>query len=381
MRGSIQKLIERRKEMIEFKQEKVVKNINKKTGDSTSMREAKLNPNDECYTSMQDIIDELHHYKDRFAGKRIICPCDWDILDDEEVYSIRIDYAEGEEHGHINPKPEITLFDLDNSQKKIPKSEVEEFIRKRIKCNFIRTFADNAKKWGIKSITASGYNPETGKGISFEDVDYSKYDIVVTNPPFSLYKKFLNKVMTSGIDCILIAPLINRANPLEGEWIQDNKLFLGYNRDKSLSFINPTKENGYKTKNVAIDWITTFRDAQDELDNGSPYTTGVKYELYKDEYPVMDLMCMKDGTHPIKVNVNTIPDDYNGWMFGPISLLDKAIRYNEYEFYITNLKGYFNKIHPEMNPMTNKFANTLYKAKGETKNGFHGLLFRRKKEA
>ena len=45
MRGSIQKLIERRKEMIEFKQEKVVKNINKKTGDSTSMREAKLNMN------------------------------------------------------------------------------------------------------------------------------------------------------------------------------------------------------------------------------------------------------------------------------------------------------------------------------------------------
>lgn len=352
---------------------------------SERLLKLRIQPNDECYTPLAEIQKELYHYSKHFKGKNIICPCDWDILDDG-IISIKIEFNEnGEPTIYKNCcKKEynlITMCEEDTTEIINDKNAINDFLRKRIKSNFVQFFLTNGKKMGIKSITASGYNPETGKGISFEDVDYSKYDIVVTNPPFSLYKKFLNKVMTSGIDCILIAPLINRASPLEGEWIQDNKLFLGYNRDKSLDFINPTKENGYKTKNVAVDWITTFRDAQDEVDNGKPFTTGVKYELYKDEYPVMDLMCMKDGTHPIKVNVNTIPDDYNGWMFGPITLLDK-VRYNEYEFYIAGLNSYFNSRFPERNPMKNNFSNAIYRPKGEVKDYFHGgLLFRRKVEA
>ena len=37
--------------------------------------------NDECYTDMQDILNELSQWAalDKFKGKNIICPCDWDI--------------------------------------------------------------------------------------------------------------------------------------------------------------------------------------------------------------------------------------------------------------------------------------------------------------
>ena len=51
-------------------------------------------PNDECYTSMKDILDELSKWGTlgKFKGKRIVCPCDWDISSDSDVYQINIEY-------------------------------------------------------------------------------------------------------------------------------------------------------------------------------------------------------------------------------------------------------------------------------------------------
>lgn len=183
------------------KQEKVINKINYCSGQTTPLG---TKPNDECYTSMQDIINELAHWREKFAGKNIICPCDWDILDDSDseknVYSLKIDFTEEGILGHINTVKSIqyTLFDFDNGERKInkivrvTKNEIEYFLKERVKCNFIRTFVEKAEEWRIKSITASGYNPANGKGIPFQNVDFSDYDICVTNPPFSLYREFLN---------------------------------------------------------------------------------------------------------------------------------------------------------------------------------------------
>ena len=57
--------------------EKVLKNINYKTDHSKQMannRALRKNSNDECYTPMKDIADELSHWGDKLTGKRIICP-------------------------------------------------------------------------------------------------------------------------------------------------------------------------------------------------------------------------------------------------------------------------------------------------------------------
>ena len=50
----------------------------------------------------------------------------------------------------------------------------------------------HADAYGIKSISVSGYNPATGKGVQFQDVDYSKFDLVITNPPFSQFREFID---------------------------------------------------------------------------------------------------------------------------------------------------------------------------------------------
>lgn len=386
------------------KQEKVINKIQYDSGQKTPLG---TKPNDECYTSMQDIVNELSLWHKKFEGKNIICPCDWDILDDcdesKDVYSLKIDFDEGNVHGHTNTVKSIeySLFDYQDEQNKIVKTikvtkeEIDNFLLNRVKCNFVRTFVENAEKWKIKSITASGYNPANGKGIRFQDVDFSEYDICVTNPPFSLYKEFLDKLFSANIDFIVLAPFLNRVNPSIGLPLMLRKCWLGWGRHLSLNFYNPTSKNKFKTMTVGCDWITTFDDAQKEQDK-SRLLNGIKYELYKDDYKFMQNMTMKDGTHPIRVNKYTaIPDDYYGWIFASVGALDN-ISFDEFEWYLTNGAGYYNRENPKYNPfshqtfdemvmaqsyidftgMSQKERRIACKSTGES--GFHGIVLRRK---
>ena len=174
------------------KQNKVTKKINNigKTGSTLNLGTKK---NDECYTSMQDILNELSYWADlgKFKGKNIICPCDWDITDNENIYGITIIYKdEGVEvigNNVYKAVKEVTLDLWSNDDTptvtkiELKEEEIEDFLREKLTCNFIRTLTQNARAWGIKSITASGYNPATGKGTPFQDVDYSKYDSKIYN--------------------------------------------------------------------------------------------------------------------------------------------------------------------------------------------------------
>ena len=388
------------------KQDKILNKINYESGQKTPLG---TKPNDECYTSMQDIINELSRWSHKFEGKNIICPCDWDILDEsdetKDVYSIKIDFTENEMHGHTNTVKSIsyTLFDYQDGENsaiktvKVSKHEIEKFLRERVKCNFVRTFVENAVNWKIKSITASGYNPANGKGIPFQTIDYSHYDIVVTNPPFSLYTEFLQKLFIAGIDFIVLAPFLNRVNPNIGVPLMLRKCWLGYGRHLNLNFYNPTAKNKFKTMTVGCDWITTFQDAQLEL-NKTRLVNGFTYQAYKDDYRQMENMTMKDGSHPIRVNRYTaIPDDYNGWIFSSVGALD-SISFDEFEWYLTNAAGYYNKENPAFNPfrhntfdemvMANSYINfsgmtqlerrAACKLTGES--GFHGIVLRRKQK-
>ncbi len=358
------------------KQEKVLKLIKQESGKTTPLGTI---PNDECYTSMQDILNELSQWSHKFENKNIICPCDWDIVDDEDdIYSLRIDFDDKGFHGHTNTVKSISCLYFTNPEnpesKVIPKEKVDEFLNKRIKCNFIRTFVEHAKEWKIKSITASGFNPATGKGIRFQEVDFTQYDICVTNPPFSLYNEFLQTLLDSKIDFIVLAPFLNRANPCVGLPLMLRQCYLGYGRKIRMNFYNPTATNKFKTKLVAVDWITTFDDAQKEI-NKLPLTNGFKYENYKDDFVIMKNMTMKDGTHPIRVeSFRGIPDDYYGWVFCAIGVLD-VLSYDYYEWYITNAKGYYNRIKPSSNPFIHRASNEMV-SNPDTK-GFHGVVLRR----
>lgn len=365
------------------KQDKVLKKIKNslKHGNEGQLGVKK---NDECYTDMQDILNELSQWAalDKFKGKNIICPCDWDIVDGENIYSITITYKEPgvEVTGNsVFKAVESVYVDLWSDGPHVEhialnEEEIEDFLRDKLTCNFVRALTQNARAWGIRSITASGYNPANGLGVKFQDVDYSKYDICITNPPFSLYSDFM-KAIVGNIDFIVLAPLLNRANPCVGGYLMLRQAYLGFGVEVHMTFDNPTKDNNYSgTKVVNCDWITTFPEAQ-AARNVKQFKSGIKYDMYKDEFVYMPNMTMKDGTHPIRVSMSTYPEDYIGWMFTTVGVLDN-LDMDTYEWYATECKGYLNQ-HPDFSPFAHKVdADTYIIANG--KKAFGGIVFRKR---
>ena len=234
---------------------------------------------------------------------------------------------------------------------------------------------ENKEAWCIKSITHSHYNPVTGEGIKFQDVDYSKYDICITNPPFSLKSEFM-KCIVGKIDFIVLASFLNRCHPCIGLPLFLNQAYLGFGIELHMTFDNPTKENNYSgTKLVNCDWITSFPEAQ-AARNEKHFKSGIKYDIYKDEYVEMPNMIMRDGTHPIRVGTSTYPEDYNGWMFGPISVLNNLDQ-EAYEWYSTGFRKYFNSTNPGANPFAHKLSNEMY-IRADGKPSFDGVIFKKK---
>ncbi len=204
---------------------------------------------DEMYTQYVDIVNELDHYpKELFIGKKILFPCDWDA-----VYNSG-DKIQFETHNKINHILNI------NADADIPK------------CNFVKYFWESYAKYKENKIElyTSGYNPNENdpNRLSCMDVDYSKYDWVVTNPPFSFVTDFL-KVLTDESErrkntdrpfhFIIMISWETLGNALSNFFVK-KKVFPGWGKHINLSFTDMNKKpilakNG-KVRWVAIYWIT-----------------------------------------------------------------------------------------------------------------------------
>jgi len=343
--------------------------------DKKNLDLAKLKADDEFYTSFADIVAELSHWTNKLKGKKIICPCDFKPT--TNVSSITIKFNPN--RFYINSVKRKTaeyysLFeDFDTSAGiEISESQLREILANQEVVNFVNYLWAVGKEAGIKSITASGYDVKSGRGVSFDEVDYSKYDLCITNPPFSLYSSFIENLTekNSTIEFILIAPFMNRVAPCVAIPLMEKKAYLGFGRHLAMNFNNPT---GGKGKKVAVDWIVSWSDAQEEVDKLS-CKTGKIYD--KMSYSEMPYMTIKDGSKPLKIkSVTEIPDDYNGYMFTSVAVLDK-LNQSKYTWICTGCKKYFNKTHPELNPFAHPVSNEMI-GYGTEDSCFHGILFKK----
>ena len=346
--------------------------------DKTNLDLAKLKADDEFYTSFADIVAELSHWVGKLRNQKIICPCDFKPT--KKVSSITIDFEKDKFYINSVKKKEsdtpyynlFPSFNISEPAAEISEAQLREILANQEVVNFVNYLWAVGKEAGIKSITASGYDISADLGVSFDDVDYSQYDLCITNPPFSLYSSFMENIMEESqtLKFILIAPFMNRVAPCIAIPLMERKAYLGYGRHLAMNFNNPT---GGKGKKVAVDWIVSWPDAQEEVDRLS-CSTGKLYD--KTSYKEMPYMTMKDGTKPLKIkSVTEIPDDYNGYMFTSVAVLDK-LSYAKYDWICTGCKRYFNKEHPELNPFNHKVSNEMI-GYGTDDSCFHGILFRR----
>ena len=271
------------------------------------------NKNDEFYTLYDDIAAELPNYRDQLRGKRIICPCDWDESLFEEIV-----YNDGEF------VPAANLFSDGGTIKNIDIPASLKRVEKNIdlvKCNFVKFLISHAEAYGIKSISVSGYNPATGEGIRFQDINYSKYDLVITNPPFSVFREFIDVMFANDIKFLVIGPQNAITYKETFEYIKSNQLWLGYHHHLT-GFILP--DGTILKKNDALPrcccWFTN-------LDVKYRHDKLILTEKYSPErFPNYYNYCGIDVNE-----TKAIPYDYRGHMGVPITFMQK---YNPDQFEI-----------------------------------------------
>ena len=275
--------------------------------------------NDEFYTKLTDIEKELMHYKEMFVGKTIYCNCDNPTKSNFVKWFYR-------RFNMLHLKRLIvTAYNKDG----FGLYWDTDFSKLDIKTIYINDWIENDVR----------YLSGNGDFRSDECIDLLKQaDIVVTNPPFSLFREYVKVLMDNNKDFLILGNMNAITYKEVFPYIKENKIGLGY-LNGAKSFITP---DGVEQKFGNIFWYTTLPIAKykEEL---------ILYKHYTpEEYPKYD------NYDAINVDKTCdIPADYDGAMGVPISFIEK---YNPNKFDIID----------ELKPVVNgvfKYARIIIKNK------------------
>lgn len=268
--------------------------------DNKNLCLAKKKRMNEFYTQLTDIEKELKHYKNHFVSKTVFCNCN----DSEEsnfwkYFSLNFDKLKLKKlitTGFINSK-------MDDSHKEKSSYRLEMYRDE----NGLHT-----DKKALK---------QNGDFRSPECVELLKEaDIVITNPPFSLFREYVAQLMEYNKQFLIIgnknAITYKEIFPL----LKNNDIWLGY--ESATNFNTP---DGIEKKlNGLTRWFTN-------LDISKKHEDIILYRTYNTtDYPKYD------NYDAINVNkVSEIPVDYSGIMGVPITFMDK---YNPEQFEIIKFR-------------------------------------------
>lgn len=263
-------------------------------GANANLHKAKDAKNDEFYTRLEDINEELNHYEDKFRGKVVFCNCDdpkWSNF--WKYFHMNFEY--------LGLKKLIsTHYDREKATYKM------EYIGGD----------DNDIEVGV--ITPLESNGDFRNQECLDLLD--ECDIVVTNPPFSLFREYVACLMEHEKKFLIIGSL-NAVKYSECfPFIMNNQMWLGNNNVHN--FIQP---DGTVKKFGNINWYTN-------LDYTKRHEKIILWKEYNNkEYPKYETY---DAIEVSKVT--NIPVNYNGIMGVPVSFISK---YNPEQFEIV---GEFN---------------------------------------
>jgi hypothetical protein len=279
---------------------------------------------DEFYTQLTDIERELRHYKEHFKDKVVFCNCD-----DPRVSNFFHYFSYNFEY--LGLKKLITTCyksqDMDLfSEQKSEKAIYLEY-----------TGDKNGNKVPDPDEIGIQYLKNDGDFRSPESIELlKKADIVVTNPPFSLFREYVAQLMEYEKKFLIIGNINAITYKEIFKLIKENKAWLGVNMGRGISgFIVPKHYELYGSE-ARIDesgnrivatnnclWLTN-------LDTNKRHEDIILYKKYTpEEYPTYD------NYDAINVDVTKeIPVDYAGEMGVPITFLDK---YNPDQFEIIGL--------------------------------------------
>lgn len=293
-----------------------------------NLNAAKVAKKDEFYTLLSDIERELQHYWKHFRGKVVLCNCD-DPYESNffKYFALRFNQLGLKKlictcyNGSPVTGNELAIhfdgFDDDEPKKIAYKVEITE-----VKDENVDGAVDLSD---VQYLLKSDRNVlsilKTGDFRSQECIELLKEaDIVVTNPPFSLFREYIGQLMEykkkfliigsqKSIGCKEIFPLF-----------QENKIWWGYGfKGAAAHFFSPYEDTAtagdHKKDMIRVSGVTWFTNLEipkrsEEMDLVCRYSP--------DEYP------RYENYNAIEVGKTTdIPFDYPGIMGVPITFLDK----------------------------------------------------------
>lgn len=305
------------------------------------LNKAKVNKKDEFYTQLPDIEAELRHYREHFHGKVVLCNCDdpfesnffkyfamnFNFLGLKKLIATcyvaspvageQISFGEVagfHDHPDTEMKPHkiiITEVKDENHDGAIDLADVEYLIKN--------------KKNTLTVLEGDG------DFRSDECIELlQEADIVVTNPPFSLFREYVAQLM----EYEKMFAIIGNKNAITYKEIfpllLDGRMWIGQrNINSDIWFIVPDDyecekvENGLRLKHIMACWFTN-------LDIPKRHQILTLYRQYTpEEFPKYD------NYDAIEVSkVTDIPYDYDGVMGVPITFMDK---YNPDQFEIVGM--------------------------------------------
>ena len=303
---------------------------------NADLHAAKVGKNDEFYTQLPDIENELAHYRQHFRDKVVFCNCDDPYESNFFKYFALNFNALGLKkliatcyNGSPVSGNEL-LLDFDNevgdSKKKAYKVEINEVQ------DYNGDGAVDLKdvEWLLKNNkNTRALLKGNGDFRSAECVELLKEaDIVVTNPPFSLFREYVAQLVKYEKKFLILGNMHAITYKDIFPLIKENKLWLGNAVNKTMRFaLSPNYEkweeikDGVKYGKVpSITWYTN-------LDLKKRFEVLDLYKRYTpEEYPKYD------NYDAIEVSkVAEIPYDYNGTMGVPVTFLGS---YNPEQFEI-----------------------------------------------
>ncbi|MGN1198061.1 MAG: adenine-specific methyltransferase EcoRI family protein [Acetatifactor sp.] len=317
---------------------------------ASSLKKAQKNKNDEWYTQLADIENELKYYREHFRGKVVLCNCDdpyesWFF----KYFAMNFNYLEikkliatsyasssimytqlslfGEEEpveakrkGSKPYKIEITKVEDINGDGAIDLEDVEALLKKN-KPKLLKGDGDFRSDECIELLKES--------------------DIVVTNPPFSLFREYIGQLIEYDKKFLVIGRMTALHAKEIFPLIQSNKIWVGVGFNISLVYKTPYANNletnkkfvenkGYDANNgfIKVPQICWYTN----LDLKKRHEKFIFYKKYNEkEYPKYD------NFDAIEVDtVKKIPDDYYGIMGVPDTFISQ---YNPDEFEIIGRSG------------------------------------------
>ena len=271
---------------------------------NAALTKAKKEKNDEFYTKYEDIENELKYYKEYLNGKKVYCNAD--------------DYE---------------------------------------KSNFFKYFFDNFENLKLKRLICTSYKKEgKGKFATYDgcslvtgelngDGDFSsdecleflrQADVIITNPPFSIAKKYMTTLLENDKNFLVIGNLFWFGCWPEffRKYFLKNRIFVGRSKIGSYYFKSAYSEDETKISNVV--WYTNIRNGKSDI----LHLTKQSKELSLNHYDNIDAINIDKS--------KDIPFDYEGVIGVPVSIL----RYLDNDGFIRTDKGKYKIVGSSKNCFT-----------------------------